>query len=114
MLEGESSSEVPVTSGVPQEYVLGPLLFLLYITDLPQNIQAQVRCFADDTVVYLTVGSSDNRDTLQADLNTLQEWELAGDMEFHPSQCQVLHITVSERTPGTKFCEGAVHWRDTC
>ena len=85
MLEGESLSEVPVTSGVPQGSVLGPLLFLLYINDLPQNIQAQVRLFAHDKAIYLTVGSSDNRDPLQADLNTLQEWELAWDMEFNPA-----------------------------
>ena len=70
-LEGESSSEVPVTSGVPQGSVLGSLLFLLCINDLQQNIQSQVRLFADDTAVYQTVGSSDDRDTLQADLDTL-------------------------------------------
>ena len=48
-----------MTSGVAQGSVLGPLLFLLYINDLPQNIQAQVRHFADDKAVYLTVGSSE-------------------------------------------------------
>ena len=64
MLEGESSSEVPVTSGMSQGSVLGPLLFLLYKNDLPQNIQAQVGLFVHDTAVYLTVGSSNDRDAL--------------------------------------------------
>ena len=103
VLEGESSLEVPVTSGVPQGSVLGPLLFLLYINDLPQNIQSQVRLFADDTAVYLTVDSSEDRDTLQADLDTLQEWERAWHMEFNPSKCQVLHITRSKQPLNTQY-----------
>ena len=103
VLEGESSSEVPVTSGVPQGSVLGPLLFLIYINDLPQNIQSQVRLFADDTAVYLTVGSSDDRDILQADLDTLQTWEHAWDMEFNPSKCQVLHITKQKQPLNTQY-----------
>ena len=94
MLLGECSSEVPVTSGVPQGSVLGPLLFLLYINDLPENIQShsQVRLFADDTAVYLTVRNQNDSHNLQNDLNTLQEWERTWDMEFNPSKCQVLHI----------------------
>ena len=55
MLEGECSPEVPVTSGVPQGSVLGPLLFLLYINNPHENIQSQVRLFADEIAVYLTV-----------------------------------------------------------
>ena len=93
MLEGERSSEVPVTSGVPQGSVLGPLLFLLYISDLPQNIQSQVRLFANDMAVYLTVSSPEDRNILQTDLDTLQEWERTWDMEFNPGKCQVVHIT---------------------
>ena len=93
VLEGECSAEVPVTSGVPQGSVLGPLLFLLYINDLPEHIQSQVRLFADDTAVYLTVTNTNDSNILQSDLDILQEWERTWDMEFNPSKCQVLHIS---------------------
>ena len=68
----ESSKEVPVTSVVPQGSVLGPLLFLLYINDLPDNIQSQVWLFADDIAVYLTVSSANYSRILQSDLDSLQ------------------------------------------
>ena len=55
VLDGDSLTELPVSSGVPQGSVLGPILFLLYINELPDNIQSNVRIFADDTAVYLTV-----------------------------------------------------------
>ena len=93
VLEGERSSEVSNTSGVLQGSVLWPLLFLLYINDLPQNIQSQVRLFAYDTAVYLTVSSPEDTKILQSDLYILQEWESTWDMEFNPGKCQVLHIT---------------------
>ena len=63
------SSEIPVT-------VLGPILFLLYINDLPDKITSQVRLFADDTAVYLTVTSKDDSRTLQQDLIKLEHWEM--------------------------------------
>ena len=89
VLEGESSLEVPVTTGVPQGSVLGPLLFLFYTNDLPENIQYQVRLFADDTAVI----NPNDSNILQSDLDKLQEWERTSDMEFNPSKCQALHIS---------------------
>ena len=74
---------------------MGPILFLLYINDLPENVQSQVCLFADDTAVYLTVQDPNDSERLQIDSNVLHEWEKKWDMEFNPSKCQVLHITRS-------------------
>ena len=93
VLEGDCSMEVPVTLGVPQGSVLGPILFLAYINDLPDKVKSQVRLFADDTTAYLAITKLSDSDQLQADLDILQEWELRWDMQFNPSKCQVIHIT---------------------
>ena len=103
VLDGECSNELPVSSGVPQVSVLGPILFLLYINDLPDNLQSQVRLFADDTAVYLTVQGKNDSDRLQRDLDYLQEWEVKWDMEFNPSKCQVIHITRSRNPIKNKY-----------
>ena len=103
LLEGECSDEVPVSSGVPQGSVLGPILFLLYINDLPDNVQSKVRLFADDTAVYLAINHPEDS-VLQRDLDQLQLWQTQWDMEFNPGKCQALHITrarIPIKTPYT-------------
>lgn len=93
VLEGEQSYRANVLSGVPQGSVVGPCLFLFYINDIPEQLTATVRLFADDTLAYLTIKSKQDQDKLQEDLNRLAEWEKIWKMDFHPEKCQVMHIT---------------------
>ena len=57
VIDNEKSATVPVTSGVTQGSVLGPILFLIYINDLPDKTRSKVRLFADDTAIYLAVSN---------------------------------------------------------
>ena len=98
VIDNEKSATVPVTSGVPQGSVLGPILFLIYINDLPDKTRSKVRLFADDTAIYLAVSNLEDAQILQQDLDHLHLLELDWDMEFNPSKCVVIHITRS-RTP---------------
>ena len=86
VVEGEESPTAPVTSGVPQGSVLGPILFLVYINDLPEQVRSKVRLFADDTALYLTLNDINDSRTIQNDLDHLQIWEADWDMEFNPQQ----------------------------
>ena len=97
VIDGEESKSVPVTSGVLQGSVLGPILFLIYINDLPDELSSQVRLFADDTAVYLTIGDTEDDKVLQNDLDRLSVWEDRWDMEFNPSKCQGVRVTTSRR-----------------
>ena len=72
--ESRTSSQCLVTSGVPQGTVLGPLLFLLYMNDLPDNVQTSVRLFVDNALLYGIVASDADCD-LQSDLRRLQSWQ---------------------------------------
>ena len=93
VLDGEESESCPVMSGVPQGSVLGPCLFLMYINDMPDMIESNIRLFADDTIIYLTVTNQTDCQALQADLIKLEIWESEWLMAFNPDKCGVIRIT---------------------
>ena len=93
MVKGCFSDSVPVVSGFAQDSVLGPLLFLLLITDLPDKIISKTRMFADDCIVYRPIYDQSDCAVLQHDFDTLAEWESKWGMEFHPPKCSVLIVS---------------------
>ena len=93
VLDGQASDPVPVLSGVPQGSVLGPVLFLIFINDLPDNIRSSVRLFADDCVLYRNINSPKDCEILQEDLNSLARWEPDWQMKFNVAKCHSMRVT---------------------
>ena len=101
LLEGSHSHKIPVTSGVPQGTVLGPILFLIYINDFHEYLQhSTLRLFADDSIIYRNIKSVTDTKLLQSDLNAAARWEEDWLMSFHPDKCTVLRVT-SKKHPIT-------------
>jgi hypothetical protein len=92
VVSGEKSSPRQVESGVPQGSILGPLLFVIYVNDLPQAITSRAQLYADDTKIYRTISSPQDQNTLQEDLTKLCEWARKWQLRFHPDKCAVMTI----------------------
>ena len=84
MVNGVCSEWTNVTSGIPQGSVLGPILFTIFINDLPISISSHVKIFADDTKIY-------NTTVLQDDLHKLYEWSNKWLLPFNIDKCSILH-----------------------
>lgn len=65
VLENQYSDKVDVNSGVPQGSVLGPVLFLIFINDIADNIQSKIRLFADDCTIYRSISNKTDQQILQ-------------------------------------------------
>ena len=91
-VEGELSEWAAVKSGVPQGSVLGPLLFLIYINDIDEDIVSKFSKFADDSKVAKIVNNLDDAEILRTDIVRLQNWTHDWQMEFNSDKCKVMHI----------------------
>ena len=81
------SQWVSVTSGVPQGSVLGPILFVIFINDLPDVFQSECRLYADDCKLFGTAASSTEVQTIQNDLDRAYEWALENGCLFNQQKC---------------------------
>ena len=81
-----------ILNGIPQGSVLGPLLFLLYINDLPSVVQSCIKIFADDTKLFSAIKDEYDSEVLQNDLYLLDEWSRTWQINFNITRCKVLHL----------------------
>ena len=82
----------PVVSGIPQGSILGPILFTLFVNDIPSQLQSIIAMYADDTKLFASIISDNPTNTLISDLKLLEEWSEKFQMKFHPEKCHVMHI----------------------
>ena len=81
-----------VKSGVPQDSVLGAVLFVAFINDLSDAVSTMCAMYADDTTVLGPVNSSEDGDKLQKDLDVLVDWADTWQLRFNADKCKVLQM----------------------
>ena len=86
VLNGQHSKWAPVLAGVPQGSILGHLLSLIYINDLPENLESSAKLFANDTSLFSTVYNlSESPNLLSDDLKKISQWAFKWKMLFNPT-----------------------------
>ena len=102
------SEPAPVISGIPQGSVLGPILFVIYINDLPNVVNSNIFLFADDTKIMSQITSREDACVIQNDLDLLEKWSDKWLLKFNPAKCHVLTMGKFENIQHThryKICD---------
>src|SRR6218665_2660958 len=90
VINGEETNWAAVLSGVPQSSVLGSLLFLIYVNELPDIIESSIRMFADDTKLWRKIQNEEDEQNLQQDLDRLENWSETWLLKCNASKCNVM------------------------
>ena len=92
VVHGYTSSSLPVVSGMPQGSILGPVLFLVYVNDLPSVVDCQVALFADDSKCVKVINSISDCYSLQDDLDNVSCWSKDWRLRFNSTKCEILSV----------------------
>ena len=100
VLDGKSSQEYPVNAGVPQGFILGPTLFLLYINDLPDDVICDIAIYADDTTLYSKCDQASDLwqqlelvSELESDLRGTVDWKKKWLVDFNAGKLSWFCLT---------------------
>jgi hypothetical protein len=97
VVDGDKSGNGDVLSGVPQGTVLGPVLFLVYINDIADDLDSSIRLFADDCLLYREVKNANDQQLLQNDLDTLHTWASKWQMSFNVDKCYTMQVSLARK-----------------
>lgn len=105
-IRGAYSSWRKVESGVPQGSVLAPVMFLMYVNDLPIGINSYMSMFADDVKILRKITNRNSCEELQRDLDKIYKWSTKWKMKFNTGKCHVLEMGRSENRPNWEYRMG--------
>ncbi len=91
-MNGVTSNWTPVTSGVPQASVLGPVLFIIYMHDTDLGLNNPISKFVDDTEISNAVLSEGDRRSLKENLRKISYSSVKWELPFNINKCQTLQV----------------------
>ena len=97
LVNGKCSGWIPVLSGTPEGSQLSPLLFALFVNDLPDKIKTNCLLFADDVKLFHKITSRDDPKLLQKDLDQLSQWSADWKLSLNPTKCKALTVTLKRK-----------------
>ena len=105
-IKGERSRSKQIKSGIPQGSVLGPLMFLLFVNELPELVNSFLYLFADDNKIWRRIEHPKDKETLQADLDIIYQWSKTWLMQIHPDKSAHMRIGEEMENPHFEYIVG--------
>ena len=88
-----------VVSGVPEGSVVGPVLFLLYVSSMPDIVYSELFLYADDSKLFREISTTEDKRLLQQDLNSLHNWTIKSLLKFNRKKCVQMTLNSAKSQP---------------